>query len=120
MMLGNIDHLTAQITVLDEKIAEMCDPYERQIAQLDAIPGFGVTTAQDLIAEIGVDMTMFPTAGHLCSWTRVAPRVTESGGKRKGRNATSRGNPQVGGTVGDAAPSAARRPSSAPSSAATG
>ena len=108
MMLANIDHYTAQITVLDEKIAVLCEPYERQIAQLDAIPGFGVTAAQDLIAEIGVDMTVFPTAGHLCSWARVAPRVTESGGRRKGKNATGRGNPYIGGTLGEAAAGASR------------
>jgi transposase len=108
MMLDNIDHLTTQIAVLDERIAVLCEPYERQIAQLDAIPGFGVTTAQDLIAEIGVDMTAFPTAGHLCSWARVAPRVKESGGKRKGKSATGRGNPYIGGTLGEAAVSAGR------------
>jgi transposase len=108
MMLGNIDHHTAQVAVLDERIAVLCEPYERQVAQLDAIPGFGVTTAQDLIAEIGVDMTVFPTAGHLCSWARVAPRVTESGGKRKGKTATGRGNPYVGGTLGDAAATVGR------------
>ena len=84
MMLDNIDHYTAQIAVLDEKIAVLCEPYEHQVAQLDAIPGFGVTTAQDLIGEIGVDMSVFPTAGHLCSWARVAPRPKESGGRRKG------------------------------------
>jgi len=43
--------------------------------RLDGIPGFGVRTAQDLIGEIGVDMAAFPTAGHLCSWARLAPRV---------------------------------------------
>ena len=53
MMLDSIDQLTAQVAVLDEKIAVMCEPYERQIGQLDGIPGFGVTTAQDLIAESG-------------------------------------------------------------------
>ena len=102
MMLDSIDQLTAQISVLDGKIADMCRPYERQIAQLDAIPGFGVITAQDLIAEIGTDMSVFPTAGHLCSWARTAPRVTESGGRRKGKNATGRGNPYIGGTLGEA------------------
>src|SRR6266702_2847702 len=81
MMLDSIDQLTAQITVLDEKIAEMCRPYERQIEQLDDVPGFAITTAQDLIAEIGVDMSVFPTAGHLASWARQAPRVAESGAK---------------------------------------
>ena len=108
MMLDSIDQLTAQIAVLDEKIAEMCRPYERQIAQLDQIPGFGITTAQDLIAEIGVDMSVFPTAGHLASWARQTPRVTESAGKRKGKNATGRGNPYIGGTLGEASVSVGR------------
>jgi transposase len=108
MMLGNIDHHTAQIAVLDERIAVLCEPYQRQIAQLDAIPGFGVTTAQDLIAEIGAGMTAFPTAGHLCSWARVAPRTKESGGRRKGKSATGRGNPYVGAALGEAAASAGR------------
>ena len=108
MMLDSIDQLTAQITVLDEKIAEMCRPYERQVQQLDGIPGFGVTTAQDLIAEIGLDMSVFPTAGHLASWARQTPRVTESGGKRKGKNATGRGNPYIGGALGEASISVGR------------
>jgi len=108
MMLDSIDQLTAQITVLDGKIAEMCRPYERQIERLDDVPGFGITTAQDLIAEIGTDMSVFPTAGHLASWARQAPRVTESGGKRKGKNATGRGNPYIGGTLGEASISTGR------------
>jgi transposase len=108
MMLDSIDQLTAQITVLDQKIAEMCRPYERQIEQLDGITGFGITTAQDLIGEIGVDMRVFPTAGHLASWARQAPRVTESGGKRKGKSATGRGNPYIGGTLGEASISVGR------------
>jgi len=108
MMLDNIDHYTAQIAVLDARIAVLCEPYERQIAQLDAIPGFGVTTAQELIAEIGVDMSVFPTAGHLCSWARVAPRAKESGGRRKGKSATGRGNPYIGAALGEASSSAGR------------
>ena len=108
MMLDSIDELTAQVEVLDQKITEMCAPYERQIARLDAIPGFGVTTAQDLIAEIGIDMSVFPTAGHLASWARQTPRVAESAGKRKGKNATGRGNPYIGGALGEAAISTGR------------
>jgi transposase len=107
MMLDGIDQLTAQVAVLDERIAVLCEPYERQIAQLDGIPGFGVTAAQDLIAEIGVDMSAFPTAGHLASWARLAPRARESG-KRKGKTATGRGNPYIGGTLGETAASAGR------------
>ena len=100
--------------MLDKRIAVLCEPYERQIAQLDGIPGFGVRTAQDLIGEIGVDMAAFPTAGHLCSWARLAPRVRESAG---GRGRT----PPAAATLTSAAPSArpppepgAPRPSSAP------
>jgi transposase len=103
MMLDSIDQLGAQVAVLSEKIAQMCKPYERQIAQLDGVPGFGVTSAQDLIAEIGVDMSIFATPGHLASWARQAPGVRESAGKRKGSNATGRGNPYIGGTLGETA-----------------
>jgi transposase len=103
MMLENIDHYSAQIAALDEKIAVLCEPYTRQLAQLDAIPGFGATNAQDLIGEIGVDMTVFPTAGHLCSWARVAPRPKESGGRRKGNSASGKGSPYTGATLGEAA-----------------
>jgi transposase len=108
MMLDSIDQITAQVEVLDEKIAAMCEPYERQVARLDAIPGFGVTTAQDLIAETGIDMSVFPTAGHLASWARQVPRVTESAGKRRGKNATGRGNPYIGGALGEASASVGR------------
>jgi transposase len=108
MMLANIDHLSAQIDELSANINVLCEPYQRQIAQLDGIPGYGVITAQDIIGEIGVDMTVFPTAGHLCSWARQAPRVSESAGKRKGKNATGRGNPYIGGSLGEAAATAGR------------
>ena len=108
MMLANIDHITAQIKELTAKIEILCEPYARQIAQLDGIPGFGVITAQDIIGEIGVDMAVFPTAGHLCSWARQAPRVSESGGKRKGKNATGQGNPYLGGALGESAVNAGR------------
>jgi transposase len=108
MMLDNIDHYSAQIAALDEKIAAMCEPYQRQVAQLDQIPGFGVKNAQDLIGEIGTDMSAFPTAAHLCSWARVAPRPKESGGSRKGGSATGKGNPYIGASLGEAAVSAGR------------
>jgi len=108
MMLANIDHLEDQVKELTAKITELCEPYARQISQLDAIPGFGIITAQDTIGEIGVDMTVFPTAGHLCSWARRAPQVRESAGKRKGKNATGRGNPYLGGALGEAAANAGR------------
>jgi len=108
MMLASIDHLTAQVTDLSAKIDRLCEPYQHQITQLDAIPGVGVISAQDIIAETGIDMTVFPTAAHLCSWARRCPQVTSSAGKRKGRNATGRGNPYLGAALGEAAATAGR------------
>jgi transposase len=108
MMLANIDHLTAQVSELSARIEVLCEPYARQIAQLDGIPGFGIITAQDIIAETGTNMAVFPTAGHLCSWARQAPQVSQSAGKRKGKHATGTGNPYIGAALGEAAIGAGR------------
>ena len=62
--------------------------------------------AQDIIAEIGTDMTVFPTAAHLVSWAKWSPQVRQSAGKRKGSNATGRGNPYLGAALGEAGISA--------------
>ena len=108
MMLAAIDYYTARIAELTAKIEVLCQPYLRQIAQLDAVPGTGVITAQDVIAEIGTDMAVFPTAAHLVSWARWCPQVAQSGGKRKGANASGRGNRYLGAALGEAAVSAGR------------
>ncbi len=108
MMLATIDSLTARIDEVTAKIEVLCEPYEHQIGQLCTTPGTNVITAQDIIGEIGVDMTVFPTAGHLASWGRWAPQVRASGGKRKGKNATGQGNPYFGAAVGEAAVNAGR------------
>jgi transposase len=57
-------------------------------------------------------MTVFPTAGHLVSWAKWSPQVTQSAGKRKGSNATGRGNPYLAAALGEAAIAAARTKSS--------
>ncbi|MGB6458186.1 MAG: IS110 family transposase, partial [Streptosporangiaceae bacterium] len=108
MMLAVIDHHTAQISQLTEKIEKLAEPYLPQITQLDAVPGIGAVTAQDIIAEIGTDMNVFATASHLVSWARFSPQVRQSAGKRKGSNATGRGNPYLGAAIGEAASSAGR------------
>jgi len=77
MMLDRVDALTAQIDALTGRIDEVLAPFAHQVAQLDEIPGVGKTGAQELIAEIGVDMTRFPTSGHLVSWARFAPRARQ-------------------------------------------
>jgi transposase len=108
MMLAAIDYYTARIGELTGTIEALCEPYARQIAQLDAVPGTGVITAQDVIAEIGTDMTVFPTAAHLVSWAKWCPQVAQSGGKRKGANATGRGNRYLSAALGEAAVGAGR------------
>ena len=108
MMLEVIDHYTAQIDALTATIETLTEPYLHQVDQLDAIPGIGPVCAQDIIAEIGAGMTVFPTAAHLVSRARWSPQVRQSAGKRKGSNATGRGNPYLGAALGEAACSAGR------------
>ncbi len=91
-MLARVDALSDDIAALDAKIAELIDPFTQAVDRLDEIPGVGRTTAQVILAEVGPDMTRFPTAAHLVSWAKLAPAVKESAGKRKGRGATGRGN----------------------------
>jgi transposase len=61
-----------------------------------------------IIAEIGVDMTRFPTPAHLASWAKFAPGVKESAGRNKGNGATGHGNRYLARTLGEAAVGAAR------------
>ncbi len=108
MMLTTVDHYSAQIEALTATIEALIEPYLRQAEQLDAVHGIGLVCAQDIIAEIGADMTVFPTAAHLVSWARWSPQVTQSAGKRKGSNATGRGNPYLSAALGEAAIGAGR------------
>ncbi len=102
MMLAAIDCYTAQIAALTARIEALIAPYLSQVEQLDEIDGIGPVCAQDIIAEIGADMTAFPTAPHLVSWARWSPQVRQSAGKRKGSNATGRGNPYLSAALGEA------------------
>ena len=102
MMLAAIDYYTTQIEALTARIETLIEPYLRQVEQLDEIDGIGAICAQDIIAEIGANMTVFPTASHLVSWARWSPQVKQSAGKRKGSNATGRGNPYLGAALGEA------------------
>ena len=107
MMLDRVDALTAQIEALTARIDEVIAPFAPQVAQLDEIPGIGRTAATEIIAEIGVDMSRFPSAGHLVSWAKFAPQARQSAGKNK-PGSTGKGNPWIGGTLGEAAMGAAR------------
>lgn len=89
--LRQLDFLSGEIECLDVEVQRRTAPFEEALARLDTIPGVGRRTAEVLAAEVGMDMTRFPTALHLSSWARVCPGNNESGGKRKS-GSTGRGN----------------------------
>jgi transposase len=99
-MLRRIDTLTADITTLDARIDELIAPFAAAVDKLDEIPGIGPRSAQELIAEIGVTMTVFPTAAHLVSWAKFAPIDKQSAGRAKSAS-TGKGNPWLSGTLGE-------------------
>ena len=99
-MLDRIDALDADIAVLDTRIEQMIAPFAQAAAKLDEITGVGERAAQELVAEIGVNMTVFPTAGHLVSWAKFAPIEASSAGRKKG-GSTGKGNPWLAGTLGE-------------------
>jgi transposase len=131
MLLDQIDSLTGQIGRLTARIEQLIAdiptaqgvdpdgttgpgaglvegaPVRPAIDRLDEITGIGRDTAQQIIAEIGLDMGRFPTPGHLVSWAKLSPRTIQSGAKsRSGR--TGKGNPYLKGVLGEAAAAAAR------------
>src|SRR3954452_18918122 len=91
-MLARIDGIDADIAVLDTQIETLVAPFAQAVERLDEIPGIGPVAAAVIIAEIGLDMTRFPTAGHLCSWAKFSPGVKSSAGKNKGNGSTGHGN----------------------------
>jgi transposase len=81
-LLGRLDALDATIANLDARVDVLMTPYADQRDRLDTIPAVGKRAAEVIIAEIGVDMTVFPTSAHLASWAGMCPGNKESGGKR--------------------------------------
>jgi transposase len=77
------------------------------VARLDAVTGIGPGTAQVLLAELGLDMGVFPTPAHLVSWAKLCPRTIQSGAKTRS-GATGKGNPYLRGVLGEAAAAAAK------------
>jgi len=82
-MLRHIDFLDAEIEKLDAEVKERMRPFEEQVKRLDSIAGVGERSAQTIIAEIGTDMSVFPTANHLASWAWMCSGNNESAGKKK-------------------------------------
>lgn len=81
--MNHIEFLESQISELDEEIKQRLNPLTEEIELLDTIPGIGRRTAEQLLAEIGHDMTRFQSAAHLASWAGMAPGQNESAGKRR-------------------------------------
>lgn len=89
-ILAHLDYLDETIAALSQEIETHLRPFAAAAACLRTIPGVDQRTAETLIAEIGVDMGRFPTAGHLASWAGLCPGNNESAGKRK-RGTTRKG-----------------------------
>jgi transposase len=119
-----IDQLTAQVSELISQIpaawgvdadgttgpdagASPDSPVLSAVAQLDAITGCGIIAAQAVIAEIGLDMTVFGTPGRLVSWAKRCPQTRQSGTKTSAGKA-GKGNPWLNGILGEIAASASR------------
>ena len=90
--LAHIDALDEAIERVSEEIERRTHPFAEIITLLDTIPGVAQRTAEVLVAEIGTDMSRFPTAAHLASWAGLAPGNNESGGKRRSGK-TRKGSP---------------------------
>jgi len=105
--LAHIAFLDASITEVSTEIAERLRPCAAELEQLATIPGVGRRTAEVLVAEIGTDMSRFPTSGHLASWAGMCPGNDESAGKRRSGK-TRKGSPWLRSTLIEAARAAGR------------
>jgi transposase len=106
-MLARIDTINTEITALTEVIERLLAPYEEQLQQAESMPGWGTRTAEDIIAETGVDMTRFPTGAHLASWAGRTP-LDHSSGKRTGSAAHKKGNRYIAAITGETAVAAGK------------
>ncbi len=102
MHLDHIDQLIEMERRLDEKVDTLMAPFVEAAMRLATIPGVGRRTAEVIVAEMGVDMSRFPTPGHLASWVGLCPGNHESAGKRKTGRAT-KGNPALRSSLCEAA-----------------
>lgn len=107
LIRGSNKDIRRRITEMDAKIKSFLTPYSEVIERLNEIPGIQNRTCEDLIAEIGIDMSTFPTAAHLCSWAGMCPGNNESAGKKKSGR-TNHGDKHVKATLVEASWAASR------------
>jgi len=81
--LDQIDALDAAIARIDREVEASIAPFRTAVEQVRTVPGIKSLAAQTILSEIGIDMTRFPSSGHLISWACICPRSDESAGKRR-------------------------------------
>jgi transposase len=106
-ILAHLDFLDEQIDLLSEGIEERLVPFAPAVELLRSIPGVQRRTAEVIVAEIGTDMSVFPTAGHLASWAGQCPGNDQSAGKRRSGR-TRRGSKWLNDALKEAALAALR------------
>jgi transposase len=102
MHLENIDHTAKQIKKIDEEIQRKMVPFQKESKLIQTIPGISEVNASAILAEIGVDMSVFPDEAHLSSWGGVCPGNNESAGKKKSSK-TQKGNSFLKGALTESA-----------------
>jgi transposase len=107
LALDHVEQLERSITALDAEVDRVIAPFAQARDRLDTITGVGKRAAECIIAEIGVDMSVFPTAGHLASWAGRCPGNNVTGGKRRSGKPT-KGNRWLGEVLTECAWAAAR------------
>ena len=105
--LAHIDFLDETLAEVSAEIAERLRPFDAALERLDAIPGVGRATAEVLLAEIGPDMSRFPSAAHLAAWAGMCPGNYESAGKRQ-KGKTRKGSKWLRAALLEAGQAAAR------------
>jgi transposase len=106
--LEQIDSLGNAVRDLEARMGDALAPFREQVENLKTIPGVSEVVAQVLVAEAGLDMSRFPTAGHLISWAGLCPKMDESAGKRRSTR-VRKGAPWLKTTLVTAAWAAARK-----------
>jgi transposase len=105
-LLAHLDYLDEAIAPVSQEIAERMRPSDAKINRMDTVVGIDRRTGEVLLAELGADLTRFPSDKHVASWTGLCPGNHESGGKRLS-GATRKGNPAVRRVLVEAAHAAA-------------
>jgi transposase len=83
--LAQVDHLQQGMRELEARMGDALEPFREHVEHLTTIPGVSNVVAQVIAGEVGLDMSRFPTAGHLISWAGLCPRLDESAGKHRSR-----------------------------------